>query len=131
MTLLFALTVAVLFGIGTFLLLKRDLFQVVAGVIMISNGTILFVMASALRVGHAPIYPLPEQAVISDPLVQALALTAIVISFGVTALLLSIVYRTALDHESIGQDELLAQERREQAAEEDEAHRALYEEEQV
>lgn len=127
MTLLFAVTIAMLFGAGTFLMLKRDLFQVAAGIIMLSNGAILFVMASALHIGLAPIYPLPEQATISDPLVQALALTAIVISFGVTALLLGIIYRTALDHDSLDQEVLLEQERQEQAAEE--ADEASYEEE--
>jgi multicomponent Na+:H+ antiporter subunit C len=127
MTLLIALTIAALFGVGTFLMLKRDLINVGAGIIMLSNGSILFVMASALQVGSAPIYPLPEQAIISDPLVQALALTAIVISFGITALLLSIIYRTALDHGSVGQDELVAQERQEQAAVE--ADEPAYEEE--
>jgi multicomponent Na+:H+ antiporter subunit C len=121
MTLLLAMTIAILFGVGTFLLLQRDLIQVAAGIIVLSNGAILFVMASALRRGTAPIYPLPAQATVSDPLVQALALTAIVISFGVTALLLSIIYRTAMDHGSIYEDELLAQERQEQAAEEDDA----------
>jgi multicomponent Na+:H+ antiporter subunit C len=119
MNFLLALTIAVVFAVGIFLLLARDLLRVVAGIIMISNAAILFVMAMARRIGRPPIYPLPENAPISDPLVQALALTAIVISFGLTALLLGIVYRTALDHRSLAGRELAEQERREQAAEEE------------
>lgn len=120
MNFLLALTVAVVFAVGVYLLLARDLLRVVAGIIMISNAAILFVMAMARRTGQPPIYPLPEDAPISDPLVQAMALTAIVISFGLTALLLGIVYRTALDHRSLAGRELAEQERREQAAEEEE-----------
>jgi multicomponent Na+:H+ antiporter subunit C len=101
MTLLFALAVAILFGTGAFLLLKNDLLRVVAGVIMISNAAALFIMATGLFRGVAPIYPLAENAVVSDPLVQAMVLTAIVISFGVTALLLSLVYRVYMVHQSI------------------------------
>jgi multicomponent Na+:H+ antiporter subunit C len=93
MTVLFALAVAILFGTGAFLMLKNDLIRVVAGIILISNAAILFIMATGLTRGAAPIYPLPEGATVSDPLVQAMVLTAIVISFSVTALLLSLVYR--------------------------------------
>lgn len=105
MILLFALAVAILFGTGAFLLLKSDLIRVVAGVIMISNAANLFIMAASLFRGTAPIYPLPEGAVVSDPLVQAMVLTAIVISFGVTALLLCLVYRVFVVDQSISQDD--------------------------
>ena len=94
MNLLLALAVAALFGVGTFLMLKHDLIRVVAGVLMISNAATLFIMSVGLSRGRAPIYPFNGAEALSDPLVQALALTAIVISFGLTALLLTIIYRT-------------------------------------
>ncbi len=94
MNLILALAVAVIFGVGTFLMLKHDLIRVVAGVLMISNAATLFIMSVGLSRGRAPIYPFPEGATLSDPLVQSLTLTAIVISFGLTALLLTIIYRT-------------------------------------
>ena len=94
MNLLLAFAVAVLFGVGTFLMLKHDLIRVVAGVLMISNAASLFIMSVGLSRGRAPIYPFSGEATLSDPLVQALTLTAIVISFGLTALLLTIIYRT-------------------------------------
>jgi multicomponent Na+:H+ antiporter subunit C len=94
MNLLLALAVAVIFGVGTFLMLKHDLIRVVAGVLMISNAATLFIMSVGLSRGRAPIYPFLPGTALSDPLVQALTLTAIVIGFGLTALLLTIIYRT-------------------------------------
>ncbi len=93
MNLLLALSVAVLFGAGTFLMLKHDLIRMAAGVLMISNAVTLFIMSVGLSRGQAPIYPLAEGRPVSDPVVQSLTLTAIVISFGLTALLLTIIYR--------------------------------------
>lgn len=106
MIVLFALVVAILFGTGAYLMLKRDLIRVVAGIILISNAVILFIIAAGLTRGRAPIYPLPEGEPISDPLVQAMALTAIVISFGITALLLSLVYRVYTTRETVDKDDL-------------------------
>lgn len=120
MILLFSLVVGVLFGTGAFLMLKADLFRVVVGMVMISNAAILTIIGSGLSRGAAPIYPLPEGR-ISDPLVQAMALTAIVIGFGVTALLLAIAYRVYTSHESVDLDELSREEvRRERELEREE-----------
>jgi multicomponent Na+:H+ antiporter subunit C len=110
MNLLLALVIAVLFGVGTFLLLKRDLVRVVSGIIVISNASILLVVTSGMVRGQAPLYPLAAAEPVSDPLVQAMALTAVVISFGATALLIGIVYRVAQEHHSIDQNELVLQE---------------------
>ncbi len=118
MNLLLALTVAVLFGAGTFLMLKHDLIRVVAGVIMISNAVNLFIMSVGLSRGRAPIHPLRGDGPISDPLVQAMTLTAIVISFGVAALLLSLVYRVYTSHLSIDVEDLAEAEEREEASQE-------------
>ncbi len=106
MIVLFAIIVAILFGTGAYLTLKRDLIRVVGGIILISNAVILFIVAAGLTRGRAPIYPLPEGEPISDPLVQAMALTAIVISFGITALLLSLVYRVYTMREPVDPDDL-------------------------
>lgn len=88
-----SLVIAVLFGSGAFLLLKRDLIRVVGGVILLSNAVNLFIVASGLSRGREPIYPLPAGQTVSDPLVQALVLTAIVIGFGTVAVLLGLIYR--------------------------------------
>lgn len=93
MTLIFALAIAALFGSGAFLLLKRDPIRMVGGVILLSNAANLFIVASGLRRGREPFYPLPPGVVVSDPVVQALVLTAIVIGFGTVAVLLGLIYR--------------------------------------
>ncbi len=106
MTLFLSLAIAILVGSGSYLLLKHDLIRVVVGILLISNGANLFIMVSALERGAAPIYPLPVDGQISDPLVQAMTLTAIVITFGVTALLLSLIYRVYIAHDTIDTDTL-------------------------
>jgi multicomponent Na+:H+ antiporter subunit C len=90
--LVFALAAAALFGTGAYLLLHRDLVRVALGVVIISQAAVLTLIASALVRGAAPIHPLPDEA-ISDPLSQAMALTAIVIGMAVTALLLVLLLR--------------------------------------
>ena len=116
MTLLLSLGVAVLFGCGAFLMLKTDLIRVVVGMVLISHAANLFIIASALSRGRAPVQPLPsDNEAYSDPLVQAMVLTAIVISFGVSALLLAIVYRVYTSHFSLDLDELGEAEEREEA----------------
>ena len=73
MTLLISLTVVVIFGVAAYLMLKRE--------------------------GGAPLVPSDEG--MSDPLVQALTLTAIVISFGTATLVLALVYRVYDSHHSV------------------------------
>jgi multicomponent Na+:H+ antiporter subunit C len=94
MNLVFALAAATLFGVGAFLVLHRDLVRLVLGMIVISQSAVLTLLASSLEIGGAPIIPLPVGPV-SDPLSQAMALTAIVIGMAVSALLLVVVLRVA------------------------------------
>ena len=95
MEVLVALTIASLFAAGVFLMLRPVGFPVVLGLMLVSHGiNLLLVAMGRIRVGEAPIM---AQAAASggmaDPLAQALVLTAIVISFGMTAFLLVLVYR--------------------------------------
>jgi multicomponent Na+:H+ antiporter subunit C len=117
MTLVFSLAIAALFAVGAFLMLRRDLIRLIAGMIMIGNAANLFIMASALRRGRAAILP-GNGDEMADPLVQALVLTAIVISFATAALALVIVYRVYTSHYSVDLAELSAAE--EEQAERDE-----------
>jgi len=98
--------IASLFISGIYLVLDRTLLRVVLGLGLLSNGTNLFLLASGgLEPGLPPILGGHDQAAVAvvDPLPQALILTAIVISFGVTALLLTVSYRT---YERVGSDDL-------------------------
>jgi multicomponent Na+:H+ antiporter subunit C len=110
-----ALIVAVIFASGTFLLLQRDLTRVVVGIILVSNSAVLFIIATGLTRGVPPILPLEDQGA-SDPLVQAMALTALVIGFGVAALLLAMVYRLYTTHGTMDLEEIAAAETREAEA---------------
>ena len=116
MNLFVALVVAVLFGTGASLLLKPDLFRVVAGLMLISNAASLTVIASGLRRGQPPIYPLVPGEPVADPLTQAMTLTALIIGFATTALLLAMAYRIYTTHRSVDLDDL---SRRERSAEEE------------
>lgn len=130
MSLLFALAAAALFGTGAYLLLRRDLVRVVLGVVVISHAAILTLVASAVTRGSAPIYPLAEGPV-SDPLSQALALTAIVIGLAVTTLLLALVLRVVRAYHSLGLDEVAEEEAERDARLDREVEAAHREEEEA
>ncbi|HEX2728846.1 MAG TPA: sodium:proton antiporter [Rubrobacteraceae bacterium] len=113
MILIISLVISLIFGAGAFLILQRDLFRVVIGIVLISNAANLFIIASGLSRGEPPIYPLPEGSPVSDPLVQAMALTAIVISFSVAVLLLGLVYRLYTSHGTVDLEDISEMEVRE------------------
>jgi multicomponent Na+:H+ antiporter subunit C len=119
MNLVFALAAATLFGIGAYLILHRDLVRLVLGVVVISQATVLTLLASSLERGAAAVYPLPD-GIVSDPLSQAMALTAIVIGMAVAALLLVVVLRVAVafrseELEEVAEEEAELDERLERA----------------
>ena len=129
MNLVFALAAASLFGVGAFLILHRDLVRLVLGVVVISQAAVLTLLASSLERGAPAIYPLPDGP-ISDPLSQAMALTAIVIGMAVTALLLVFVLRVAIAFDS----EELSDVAKEEAARDErleEAHAEAHEDEEA
>ncbi|MEW6296310.1 MAG: Na(+)/H(+) antiporter subunit C [Thermodesulfobacteriota bacterium] len=85
--------IGVLFGCGTYLLLQANLLQMIVGLSLFSHGANLALMVSGgLKRGRPPL--LTIGAPYADPLPQALVLTAIVISFGVTAFALVLAFRT-------------------------------------
>ena len=116
MILVLSIAIAILFGSGIYLVLKEDLIRLAIGMVLVSNAANLFIMSSGLSRGPAPIFPLPVGRRVADPLVQAMTLTAIVIGFGVSALLLSLVYRVYTSHLSLDLDDLSAAEEREEEA---------------
>ncbi len=90
---MFALAIGVLFGIGVFQLLRRDLIKAAIGFAILFSAINLFFVAAGAFEGEAPPYLSNVLAgrPTSDPLVQALILTAIVVSFGSFSLVLGIV----------------------------------------
>jgi multicomponent K+:H+ antiporter subunit C len=93
--LVIALAIGVLAGSGVWLLLRPRTFQVAVGMSLLAYAVNLFIFAMGrLRVGAAPVVEAgraADPAAFADPLPQALVLTAIVISFATTALLLVVL----------------------------------------
>lgn len=87
---------AMLFGVGTWLLLHRSLVKVIVGLGVISHGANLLILSLAGPDGRAPVLTGDDLPTVSDPLAQAMVLTAIVITFGVTAFLLALSLRAFL-----------------------------------
>ena len=86
--------VGILFTTGVYLLLERSLTRVLLGVVLCSNGAnVLFIVASG-QAGLAPRVGTNQPEDMSDPLPQALVLTAIVITLGVSAFVLAMAYRS-------------------------------------
>jgi multicomponent Na+:H+ antiporter subunit C len=90
-----AAVAALLFGIGTYLLLQRKLSRIIIGLGLLTHGANILLITAGRR-GDPPIVGQGARADLADPLPQALALTAIVITFGVTILLLALAYRSWL-----------------------------------
>ena len=95
MTVMLAAAAASLFAIGTYLLLQRKLSRIIIGLGLLTHGANLLLITAGRR-GTPPIIGQGDPEAFADPLPQALALTAIVITFGVTTLLLALAYRSWL-----------------------------------
>jgi multicomponent K+:H+ antiporter subunit C len=96
MELLFALMIGVLTGTGVYLMLRARTFPVIVGLTLLSYGVNLFLFSSGrLMSGGQPIIGSTETY--SDPLPQALVLTAIVIGFAMTAFLVVLSLRSRAD----------------------------------
>jgi multicomponent Na+:H+ antiporter subunit C len=94
-TVLVAALVAVLYGTGVYLVLQRTLTRVILGLALISHGCNLLLLAAGGGSGAAAfIGRVSGDEVVVDPLPQALILTAIVITFGLTVFLLALAYRS-------------------------------------
>ena len=106
MTILLAATAGALFSVGTYLVLQRKLSRIIIGLGLLTHGANLLLIGSGRR-GDPPLIGTGEVESFSDPLPQALALTAIVITFAVTALLLALAYRSwMLTHDDEVEDDV-------------------------
>ncbi|KXS46975.1 MULTISPECIES: NADH-quinone oxidoreductase subunit K [Methanohalophilus] len=121
-----SIAIALIFGVGTFLILRRDIIKIIIGLSLISHAVNMLIVSTGvfdgekapiITEGHhgsgsgiiftdklsegilAPIVPSGMETPFVDPLVQALVLTAIVISLATTAFILILAYRI---HEEYG-----------------------------
>ncbi|HWO77197.1 MAG TPA: Na(+)/H(+) antiporter subunit C [Bacillus sp. (in: firmicutes)] len=103
MEILMSIVIGFLFMSAVYLMLSKSLIRIIVGTGLLSHGAHLLILTmGGLKTGDAPL--LGEQAErYTDPLPQALILTAIVISFGVTAFFLVLAYRS---YQELGTDDM-------------------------
>ena len=101
----YVVVVGVLFASGVILLLERSLTRVLMGMVLLANGVNVLILAGG-RYGGPPIVGTTPQDEMSDPLPQAMILTAIVITLGLTAFLLALAYRSwrLVGHDEVQDD---------------------------
>ena len=101
-----ALAAALLFGVGTHLVLQRKLSRIIIGLGLLSHGANVLLMSSGVA-GNPPLIGSGDADDFSDPLPHAFALTTVVITFGVTAFLLALAFRSwLLTHDDEVEDDL-------------------------
>lgn len=105
MELVLAIGIAVLCSCGIYLMLRPRTFQVIIGLSLLSYAVNLFIFSMGrLRVDAAPVTQSGtiDASLYTDPVPQALVLTAIVIGFAMTALFLVVLLAarglTGTDH---------------------------------
>lgn len=93
---LLAILIGVLYTVSVYLMLRRSILKFIIGLIFMSNATNLLVFLSAGLVPGSPDFVGSEgrnDAVLADPLPQALVLTAIVIGLGIIVFTLALKYK--------------------------------------
>jgi multicomponent K+:H+ antiporter subunit C len=102
---LVASAIAFLTAAGIYLILRSHSFPVIVGMTFLSYAVNVFLFAMGRLVIDRPPIVTPGAATYTDPLPQALVLTAIVISFGMTALIVVLALRSFLETGSDRVDE--------------------------
>jgi multicomponent Na+:H+ antiporter subunit C len=105
MELLTAIAIGALFSIAIFQMLRRNVIRSAIGLILLSNAINLFLLSTGAYRGVAAAYT-DMAAGRSDALPQALILTAIVISMGGIALVLSMLYIVSARYKTSDLDEV-------------------------
>lgn len=127
MEIILAIVSGTLFAASFYLLLRRNLLRFIIGLIILGNAVnlLIFTMGRLTR-EIPPVIPKGQKVIegaYANPLPQALILTAIVISFGLLAFTLVLVYRNHSVSQTIDADKLTASEPMQQADLHDEAKR--------
>jgi multicomponent Na+:H+ antiporter subunit C len=107
MNVIYAAATGIMFALGVFQLLRRDMIKSAMGFYILFTAINLFFFAVGAFNGQVPAYSqnLPKGQP-SDPMVQALILTAIVISFGSYAILLGLIAKSARRYRTADLDTL-------------------------
>lgn len=97
MELLLVFLIGVLYAAGVYLILRRSMVKLLLGIMLFGNATniLIFLLGNIVK-GKPPIIGMDFknfQDIYADPIPQALILTAIVISFGLTAFAIVLLKR--------------------------------------
>lgn len=106
MEIIISILAGFLFSVGIYNILQKQLLRIAIGTGLISHAAHLFILTMGkLKRGQPPII---EEGITqyTDPLPHALILTSIVISFGVTSVILVLAYRTINENKTDNMDEL-------------------------
>lgn len=96
MEILIALSIGLLIGAGIYRLLGGSKVDIVVGLVLLSQGANLIILASGGLLENAPaLISKTSTGEMADPLPQALVLTAIVIGFGILAFILTLLTRSS------------------------------------
>ncbi|MCC6607370.1 MAG: NADH-quinone oxidoreductase subunit K [Anaerolineae bacterium] len=104
MELLTAAAIGTLFGVGVYQMLRRNVIRSAIGLIIFSSAINLFLLSTGAYQGSNPAYAGAAEP--SDPLPQALILTAIVISMGGLAFVLSLLAVISARYRTSNMDEI-------------------------
>lgn len=101
-----ALVAGLLVACGVYLLTERSLSRILMGVILMSNGVNVLFLVAAGRAGRPAILGQEDPSAMTDPLPQAMVLTAIVITMAVSAFVMTMAYRSfqLLGHDEVRDD---------------------------
>src|SRR5690606_11460110 len=107
MELLFVILVGVLYSAGIYMMLRRSMVKLLIGILLLGNGAniLIFLMGGIVK-GKAPIISENHKTFLdayADPVPQSLILTAIVISFALTAFAIVLLKKA---HALTGTDDL-------------------------
>ena len=104
MEFLLAVAIGAIVAVAFYLIFHRSIMRIVLGLFLLSHAANLAIfVVGGLRKNAIPILGDAPAEIVADPLVQAIVLTAIVISFGIAAFLLVLVSQT---HREMGTDDI-------------------------
>ncbi len=93
-TLVLAIVAGVVVACGVYLITERSLSRILVGVVLASNGVNILFLVAGGAAGEVPILGRGHTGSFSDPLPQAMVLTAIVITLSVAAFVMTMAYRS-------------------------------------
>ncbi|MBY7143314.1 Na(+)/H(+) antiporter subunit C [Virgibacillus sp. NKC19-3] len=106
MEIMTSILAGILFATAIYNILQKQLLRIVIGTTLLTHGAHVFIFTmGGLKTGQPPVLT-DGVSEYTDPLPQALILTSIVISFGVTSLLLVLAYRTTKENNTDDMEQL-------------------------